>query len=123
MIDDVVRFVDVLQSAVTQSVSKCVVFFFREIAMRFVEQFERSVIAARAPEVGVDWRMIIQILPVIDGGMLDFSNGLVDLGDSVLFLAIHMRGVGLVFQMSAGMAQVGEGVEVRRMSSRTVGEG
>jgi hypothetical protein len=123
VIDDVVRFVDMLQSAVTQSVSKCVVVFFGEIAMRLVEQFERSVIAARASEVGIDWGMIIQILPVIDRGVLDFSNGLVDLGDGVLFLAIHMRGVSLVFQMRAGMAQVGQGVQVGRMSSRLVGKG
>jgi len=123
VLDNAVRAVDVFQGAMTQSVSKPVVLFFREVTMCLVEQFERSVITACVSKVRIDWRMIVQILPVINRGALNFADGLVDLGDGVFFLAVHMTGVGLMLQMSTRMAQVSQRVQVSRMSSRIVCEG
>jgi hypothetical protein len=71
----------------------------------------------------IDRRMIVQVLAVVNGSMLDFGDGLVDLGDGVVFFTVHMTGVSLMFQVGASMAQVGEGVQVSRMSSRIVCEG
>jgi hypothetical protein len=67
--------------------------------------------------------MIVQVLAVVNGSMLDFGDGLVDLGDSMFFFTVHVTGVSLMLEMGASMAQIGEGVQVSRMSSRTVCEG
>jgi hypothetical protein len=115
VIYDAVRFVDMFQGAMTQSMGKSVVFSFCNVTMRLVEQLERSVIAACAAKVGIDRRMIIQILPVVNGGVLDFTDRFVDLGNGVFFLSVHPSGVSFVFQMSAGVAQVGKRVQVCRM--------
>jgi len=114
--------VDMLQGAMTQSVSKSVVFSFRDVAMRLVEQFERSMISARVSKVRIDRRMIIQILAIIDRGMLDFANGPVDLGDGVFFLSVHPVVRRHALQMRARVAQIGQRMQVCRMSSGIVGE-
>jgi hypothetical protein len=123
VLDDAVRAVDVLQGATTQSVSKPVVFFFREVTMRLVEKFERPVIAARVSKMRIDWRMIVQILPVINRGMLDLGNGLVNFSNGMFFFTVHMAGFSLMLEVGARMAQVGEGMQISRMSSRFIGEG
>ena len=121
--DDAVRFVDMFQRAMTQSMGKAVIFFFRDVVMRLVKQFERPVIAAFVSEMRIDRRMVIQILAIVNGSVLDLCDGFVDLGDGVILFSIHPAGPCLALQMSARVAQVGEGVEVRGMPSRFVGEG
>jgi hypothetical protein len=78
--------------------------------------------AAAALHVGVDRRMVIQILAIINGGVLDFPDGFVDLFDGVLFFVVHVVGRSQLTQVSARMAQVGERVQVSRMPSRFVSE-
>ncbi len=111
------RTVNVLQRAVTQAVSEYVILFFGKIAVCLVEEFERAMIAASVSEVGVDWGMIIQILPVINGGVLDLSDSLVDFGDGMFFFTVHVAGVSLMCQMCACVAQVSQRVQISRMSS------
>jgi hypothetical protein len=121
-LDDVVRTVNVLERAMTQSVSEYVILFFSQIAMCFVEEFERAMISASVSEVGIDWGMIIQILPVINGRVFDLGDRLIDFGDGMFFLAIHMAGVSLMCQVGARVAQVRECVQICRMSSRSFSE-
>jgi hypothetical protein len=83
--------------------------------MRLVQQLQGAVITAFVPKVGVDRGMIIQVLPIINRSALDFADGLIDLGDGVIFFPIHAAGPCPLLQMSTGVAQVGEGVEVCRM--------
>jgi hypothetical protein len=120
--DDAVRCVNVLEGAMLQSMGKLVVFFFRDVVMRTVKQFERSVIAASVSEVIIDRRMVVQILAIVNRSSLDLIDGFVDLGNGVIFFSIHPMGPCLAFQVSARVAQVGEGVQVCRMSSRFIGE-
>jgi hypothetical protein len=115
VIDDAMRFIDMFESTMTQSVGKPVIFSFRNVTMRLIEQLERPVIPASAPKVCINHRMIVQILPVINGSALDFTDCLIDLGNGVLFLSVHPSGVGLVLKMSAGVPQIRKCVEVRRM--------
>lgn len=115
-LDDVVRAIDVLQRAMTQAVRENVVLFLGEVAMRFIEEFEGAMIAASATEVRVNGGMIVQILAVVNGGALDFGDGLVDLDDGVFFFTVHAAGVSLACEMSPRVAKVGESVEVGGMS-------
>ena len=123
VLDDVVRFVDVAESAIAQTAHGWIVFFAGDIIVRLVEQFQSTVIAAAVSHVCIDRRMVIQILAIVNGSVLDFSDGFVDLGDGVVFFPIHAAGRSQAFQMSARMAQVGERVQVCRMPARFIGEG
>jgi hypothetical protein len=122
VIDDAVGFVDVMQGAVAQAARGGIVFFARDVVVSFIEQFHGAVKAAGAVHAGIDWRMIVQVLAVVDRGALDLIDGFVDLFNGVLFLFIHVMRWSEVLKMGAGVAQVGEGVQVGWMPSRFVGE-
>ncbi len=117
------RFVNVPESAIAQTAHGGIIFFAGDIVVRLVEQFQGAVIAASASHVRIDRRMVIQILAIIDRGALDFSDGFVDLLDGVIFFSIHTAGPCSTLQMGAGVAQVGKGMQVRRMPPRFIGEG
>src|SRR5580693_3073418 len=120
VIDDAVGFVDMVDGAIAQPADGWIIFFAGNIVMRFVEQLLCPVKAASAVHVRVDRRMVFQVLAVINRGVLDFPNGLIDLVDGVLFFAVHMAGVSRVSQVGARVPQVGERMQVGRMPSRFV---
>jgi hypothetical protein len=117
------RLIDVPECAISQPAYGRIIFFTGDIIVRLVQQFHRAVKAPGAVHVGIDRRMIVQILAVIDRSPLDFADGFVDLFDSVLFFLVHVMGRGKVLEMSACVPQVGERVQVCRMPSWFVGEG
>jgi hypothetical protein len=123
VIDDVMSFVDVMQGAVAETSYPGVVFFAGDVVVRFIKQFERAMEATGPVHAGVDWRMVVQVLAVVDGGAFDFFNGAVNFFDGMLFFLVHVVCGGKVFQVSAGVAQVGEGVQIGRMHSRFFGKG
>jgi hypothetical protein len=123
VIDDAVRFVDVVDGSIAQTAHGGIIFFAGNIIVRLVEQFQGAVIAASACDVGIDRRMVIQILAIVNRSVLDLSDSFVDLGDGVIFFSIHTAGPGSALQMSAGVTQVGERVQVGRMPPRFIGEG
>ena len=59
MIDDVVGFIDVMESAIAQTAYGRIVFFASDVIVRFIEQFHRAVIAAGAIHAGIDGRMVV----------------------------------------------------------------
>jgi hypothetical protein len=122
MIDDAVRFVDVLQSAIAQTAHGRVIFFPCDVIVSFIQQFQRAVVAAGAVHSGIDWRMIVQTLAVVDGSALDFVNGSVNLRNGVLFFPVHVMSGSQVLQVSARVPQVGKRVQISRMPSRFVGK-
>jgi len=122
VVDDAVGLVDVMDGAIAQTADGRVIFFAGNIVVRLVEQFQRAVKAASALHVGVDRRMVFKVLAVINRGVLDFPDGFVDLFDGVLFFAVHMLGRRQLAEVGARVPQVGERVQVSRMSSRFVGE-
>jgi hypothetical protein len=123
VLDNVVRLIDMSQRAAAQSMSIPVIFFFLDVAMRTVKKFERSPISACVSKMRIHRWVVVQVLPVVDRSTLDFSNGLVDLRDGMFLLPIHPLGGRHAFQVGASMAQVGERVQIGRMSSRFVCKG
>jgi len=123
VIDDAVRFVDVVEGAVAQAAHRGIIFFAGDIIVRLVEQFQSTVIAASASYVRIDRRMVIQILAIVNRRVLDLSDGFVDLLHGVIFFSIHAAGPSYGLQMSAGVAQVGKRVQVCRMPPRFIGKG
>jgi hypothetical protein len=122
VIDDAMGFVDMMEGAIAQAADGRIIFFAGDIVVGLVEQFQRTVEAASAVHVGVDRRMVVQVLAVINRGMLDLPDGLIDLVDGVLFFAVHMFGVRQLTQMGARMSQIGQRMQVGRMFSRFVSE-
>ena len=123
VLDDVVRLIDMSQRPAPQSMSIAVIFFFLDVAVRTVKQFERSPISACVSKMRIYWRMVVQVLPIVNRSPFDFSDGFVDLRDGMFLLPIHPLGGRHALQVSASMAQVREGVQIRRMSSRIVCKG
>jgi hypothetical protein len=102
-LDVAVSLVDVLEGALLKTLGESVVFFLRDIVVSFVEQFDRAVQAAGPVHAGIDGRVIVDVFAVIDGGFLDFRDGVVDFVNGFLFLLAQFPAVGAL-QMSAGFA-------------------
>jgi hypothetical protein len=122
MIDDAMGFVDVVQRSVAKTAHGRVIFFPGNVIVSFIQKFHGAVKAAGAVHSGIDWGMIVQVLAVVNRCPLDFVDGFVDLVDGVLFFLVHVMGGRQVFEVGAGVAQVGKRVQVCRMPSRFVGE-
>jgi hypothetical protein len=122
MIDDAVGFVDVMQGAIPKPTDARVIFFACNVIVRFIQQFHGAAEAAGAVHAGIDRWMIVQILAIVNRGVLDLLNGAVNFRDGVFFFFIHVMSGGWVFQMSACVTEIGECVQVSGMSSRFVGK-
>ena len=104
-LDVAVGLVDVLEGALLETLCGGVVFFLRDVVVSFVEQFDGAAQAARPVHASIDRRVIVDIFSVVDGGFLDFGDGVVDFVDGLLFLLAQFPAVGAL-QMSAGLAQI-----------------
>jgi hypothetical protein len=122
MIDDVVGFVDVHNSAIPQAAHRGIVFFVGDVVVRFIQQFEGAMESAGAIHSGINRRMIVQVLAIPDRSSLDFIDRFVDFFNGVAFFFVHVITRSRVFQVSAGVPQVGESVQISGMPSRFVGE-
>jgi hypothetical protein len=122
VIDDAACLVNVMDGAIAQTTDPRIIFFAGNIVVRLVEQFERAMEAASAIHVGVDRRMVFQALAVINRGILNFPDGLIDFLDGMLFFAVHMFGRCELAEVSARVPQVGECMQVGRMSSGFISE-
>ena len=109
-----VRLVDVLQRTVTQALREAVVLFLGNVVVGLVEQFEGAVETAPPIHVGIDGRMVVYVLAVIDGRSLDFANGFVDFVNGVLFL-LAQRAAIWTFEVRSGVTQIGESMQIGRM--------
>jgi len=122
VIDDAAGLIDVMDGAIAQTADGRIIFLAGNIVVRLVEQFQSAVKAASAFHVRIDRRMVIQVFAVINRGVLDFPDGLIDLFDGVLFFAVHMLGRSQLAEVGARVPQVGERMQIGRMSSRFVSE-
>jgi len=121
-IDNVMCFVDMMDGAIAQTSYGRVVFFASDIVVCLIQQFLRAVKAAGAIQSSIDRRMIVQVLAIVNRGPFNFVDRLVNLADRVLFFFIHVMGRGQVFEMSAGVPQIGQCMEIGWMPSRFVGK-
>ncbi len=117
------RFINVMEGAIAQAAYGWIILFPCDVVVCLVQQFQSAMKAAAAIHLRIDWRMVVQILPVVDGSPLNLVDRPIDLFDGVLFFFIHVISGGQVLQMSARMPQVGKRVQVCRMPSRLVSEG
>ena len=81
----VVRLVNVTQRALLQALCKLVVLFPRNILMRPVQKLQRTMQPSGPIHPGVHWRVIVQVLSVIDRSLLDLFDGVIDIMDGVFF--------------------------------------
>jgi hypothetical protein len=112
--DVIMRLVDVPHRPLLQALRKAIVLFLRDIAVGFVDQFKSAMSAARRVELGVNRRVIVQILTVVNPSLLDVANGVVDFTDRFPFLfpqGIVVRG----FEVGSCEPQIGKGVQISRM--------
>jgi hypothetical protein len=122
VLDDAVRFVDVMEGAIAQTAHGGIVFVVVDVAVRLIDQLQGAMITASASPALFDRRMVIQTLAIVNRSTLDLCNGFVDLVDGALLFFVNPVGRREPVQVSAGVAQIGERVQVCRMPSRFVGE-
>jgi hypothetical protein len=123
VIDDAVRFVDVMDGAIPQTPYRGIILFAGDVVVGSIQQFHCAMEAAGAIHSGIDRRMIAQVLAIPNRSSLDFIDSFVDLFNGMAFFFVHVISRSHVFQVGAGVPQVGEGVQVSRMPSRFVGKG
>ena len=113
------RLVDVVQRSVLQSLGKDVVFFLGDIAMGAIKQLEGAMKPAGIIQGGVDGRMIVEILAVIDGSFFDFVDGAVDGFDGEMVAWTDV----LASEEKASGTQVRQRMEIAGMISRQIRRG
>jgi hypothetical protein len=123
MIDDVVGFVDVHNSAIPQAAHRGIVFFVGDVVVRFIQQFEGAMESAGAIHSGINRRMLVQVLAIPNRSSLDFIDSPVDFLNGVALFFVHVITRSRVFQVRASVPQVSECVQISRMPSRFVGKG
>ena len=77
------RFIDVLEGAVLETLGEDVVFFLIHVVMGVAEKIKGAMEATMKVEVGIDRRMIVEGLVIVDGGTLDVVDGEIDLLDDL----------------------------------------
>jgi hypothetical protein len=122
VIDDAMSLVNVMKSAIPQTAHGRVIFFAGDVIVSSVEQFHRAMKTAGAVHSCIDRRMIIQVLAVVNCGALNFFDGSINLFNGMLFFFVHVMSGSQVFEMGAGVAEIGERMQVGGMPSRFVGE-
>ena len=116
-LDVAMSFIDVMDGSRLKTLCKGVVLFLGNVAVGFVDEFESPVETAAPVETCIHGRMILDILPIIDRGFLDFVDGLIDFVDGMLFLVTQFTAVGAL-QMGASVAEIRQSVKIRWMLSR-----
>jgi len=111
------RFVDVLESAYLETLRESVVFFLRNVVVSLVDELESPVETAAPIETRVNGSMIVQVLAIVDGGLLDFVDGFIDVVNGFLFLITEFAAIGAL-EMGARVTEIGQGVKIRWMVSR-----
>jgi len=94
-----------LESALLESLGRGIVFFLGNVVVGFVDEFQCPVETAAPVEASVNRRMIVEVLAVIDGGLLDFVDGFIDFVNGFLFLFTQFAAVGAL-EMGACVTEV-----------------
>lgn len=113
--DVVVRFVDVFESSLLETLGEGVVFFLGYIVVSLINEFECTVETTAPIEARVNGWMIVQVLAVVDGSLLDFVDGGVDFPDGFVVVVTDGSPCPVVAEIVAGGAEVAERVEVVRV--------
>ena len=94
-----------------------IVFFLRDVVVRFIEQSGCLVETAYPAEMGIKSRMVFEIFPIVDGRRFDFGDGFIDFIDCVFLRIFHFAAIGMR-QIRARVSKIGERVQIRGMPIR-----
>lgn len=108
---------NVPQDARLQALRACIVFFFGDVVVGFIEQTSRFVEAAHPSDVRIESGVVFEIFPIIDGRRLDFGDGFIDLIDCVFLRILHFAAIRMR-QIRTRVAQIGQRVQIRGMPIR-----
>jgi hypothetical protein len=114
-VDVVMRAVDVLEHTFLQAPRSGVVFLLLYIMVRAVQEIAGLVQMAAPGQVSVNGFVLVEVLAVVDGSFLDFTDGVVDFVNCGLFFGVESSAVGPMLEVGPSIAQVAEGVDVSRM--------
>jgi len=95
--------VDVFEGAPLQALREPVVLLFSYVVMGLVDQLEGAAKAAVPIHMGIDRRMIVEVLAVVDGSPLDFVDGFIDFVNGFPFLLAEFPAIRAL-QMRSGVA-------------------
>jgi hypothetical protein len=119
-VDVVVGTVDVLEYASLETAGFGIVFLLGYVMMGLVQEVAGLVQVSAPGQVRVDRFMLVDVFAVVDGSFLDFVDGMVDFFNGLTLFDVNRRAVGSMLEMGPGVAQIGEGVEIRRMMTLRV---
>jgi hypothetical protein len=117
--DVIVGFVDVMEDAHLEAARFGIVFFLAAIVASVIEQFLRLVQTAYPRKMRIDGCVIVDIFSVVDGGVLNFGDSVINPVDGISLLFFQFAAVG-PFQQAARKAEIGERVQVCGMLSLCV---
>jgi hypothetical protein len=111
-----VGLVDVTENAHLKSACFRIVLFFSAIVASVVQQLLRFVKPAYPRQMWIHGFVVGNIFPVVNGGALDVTDGVVNFVNGIFFLLAQFAAVG-AFQQAARKTQIGERVQVGGMFS------
>jgi hypothetical protein len=114
LVDFVNGAINVAESALLQALRERVVFLVSDILMGFFEELLGAMETASVVETGVDRRMIVQIFAIVDGGFLNFVDGIIDGANGFFFFVTELAAI-VTFEMGSSGAKIAEGVKISRM--------
>jgi hypothetical protein len=97
--------VNVPEGALLQPLREAVVFLMRNVLARFLEKFLSAMQTAGTVQSGVHWRVVVEVLAVVNRSPLDFIDRFVDLVNGFLVL-LAKRAAVRALQMGARVAQI-----------------
>jgi hypothetical protein len=110
----VVSLIDVLQGSMLQTLREGIVLFLGHIAVSLLEQLGSAVETTGPIQMAVNRRVIVQILAIVDGGLLDFTDRGIDFPNCDGFFFSELTSIGTL-QVGAGVTQIGQRVKIRRV--------
>ena len=119
-VDVVMRTIDVLENASLEAAGFGIVFFLRYVVMGLVQEVAGLVQVSAPGQVRVDRFMLVDVFAVVDRGFLDFIDGLVDFFDGLTLFDVNRAAVRTMLEMGPRVPQIGESVDVRRMTTLRV---
>jgi len=109
-----VRIVNVSQRPLLQALRKLVVLFLRDILVCPVQKLQRMAQSPAPIQIGIHWRVIVYVFPVVNRRLLDLFDGGFDLMHSLILFVAQLASV-VMLQISARRTQIRQCVQIRRV--------
>ena len=100
--------------ALLQPLGKAILFLVGDVLASLVQKLLGAVQTAGVVQPGVDRRMIVQVLAVVDGRSLDFRNRVIDGVNRFLLLVAQFAPI-VCLQMGASGAKIRQRVQIGGM--------